>query len=791
MNRNERLQKAGIPVQLEADSIPFSVWVDPISINNTFALHPASYGNLEERIRRLGQYARLPFGLPPLAISSFHVHKDTSLVDALLESMKNDDRELAPVARWHVQEVMRGDFRRWVMERNSFLAFEGMDGLARLGLEESDIPLFVEQVLLKDDIPRSCFALAILAEQGKLQEVVESGAINTALDDNEMIASLVDFGIQGSLPTLEKVFSLLDHWAQYIGVLRLVKAVASKHASFDLLDLLLQRSLDNNDNDVIVSFSWAIGVCVRALGFDSAEHLLKHCRDNLNDNQGHLCFLINGALRYSPSEEEGKILLGILNDMSFDDTDVTRSIGRVRDHISKQSIASNWLFRGGYGRGVDIFEYNGGCVPQDVLLTLSAQENSNPLNTIEYMHRVQSEAIVIAQIASRLLHFHPECLSVFTKWVFGDVHEACKIGVAMALCMTSLEHSVSPVFLRCRVGLEVGGPLPEAAGSFGELMAYYEDWNLRDTVKELIYISSASLRQQAAAYFHGRTFFDTSDDIRTALLRTGVLQAPQKRLNISSACLQMSAGLKFDCNALIEELKMQEKPHLSLFREWFMNADRDEMIALASRTEFWALFDLHDVCQLALALLSHRYNNPKEIGSLICHTVGKDILQGDNAKHIRSKLLSLVNDSSSYVADQAKKACTSLALDMVIINPETLRHNILNGGSELDTWIDRLFTFVQEANDVGELRQLARLKALWDVVGIERLIDNWFSWARSDNWIHREIACILVATFDTLLSGEHAQDVFSLMQSLSQDDDGDVRKEARLACDVHGIEYTP
>ena len=154
-----------------------------------------------------------------------------------------------------------------------------------------------------------------------------------------------------------------------------------------------------------------------------------------------------------------------------------------------------------------------------------------------------------------------------------------------------------------------------------------------------------------------------------------------------------------------------------------------------------------------------------------------------------------INDSDSDVERESKAACRALGIEFVEVNPETLRRNIINGdGEDFDAWVDRLVITYDEADSVSDLRTLSRSKALWSAVGTDVLENKWFSWASSSNWIHREIAGILAqVNGDVMLDSSvfpRAADVVTELQRLVNDNDSDVTRESRLACDENGIEYT-
>ena len=796
MNRATRLQKAGIPVQFSDNTIPFSVWVDPITIRSTFALNPGNYGELEERMQLLEKYAGSQTKKPGLLIGASWVSSTLDIVQVLKRSMRENEIQLAPLARAYASEEMRSGFRNWMQSSRNNLEFEGMAGIAKLGVQPADVQVLVEKVLNLEDIAKGTFALGVLAQHNQLQAVVESGALDAAMDANETIACAVGFVLNGDLQQLETLLSSFNNWAEGVGICYMLMTSISSHASSEALELLLNASLEQENVDVMTYLVWAIGRCVRTLGFDAAKMLLEFCRDNFSNKRGSVCFLLNAVLRYSPTAEEKDILLAVLHEIETEDRRLSHALGRVQDMWNSTYVAVNWLYETGYGCIMDFYEPTENIMPVEIRNAVASVPEVEPFSIMSFLSNVQQEPMFAAMITSRLLFYHPEYISAFSQWMRSDVSDDTKKGVAMTLLTTTIEHSVPPVFLRCCVDVGVGGPVEEDDGIFGELISYYDAWRLRGTALQLLLKGSKSLRAQTARYFAGKTQTDTSDDNFNILFQTGIVQPQTISLPASSNSVLMSAKLPYDTQGLLQELQSvtekERNDFWAVLSQWFANADRDEMLALAREVSLWNSYEKKQVQQLVLNLGNHQYGSQKEVAAVIAYTVGKDMLLGEMGAKIESLLLSLVNDSNSNIVEEATKACAILELKAVVINQETLRHNILNGGEDLDAWIERLFTFFDEANDTNALRSLSRFKNIWEIAGIDRVEPKWFAWAGSDNWQHREMAGILVATYgDVLLAGAKGQEIADRVQALAGDDDGDVQREARLACDVHAITYTP
>ena len=125
-------------------------------------------------------------------------------------------------------------------------------------------------------------------------------------------------------------------------------------------------------------------------------------------------------------------------------------------------------------------------------------------------------------VAAGINSVYPDSLSIYKNWLLGnDFDNNRKPALAAVLLLTEAEHSVSPVLLRCYLGAEAGGPIPEEDGVLGELLAYYDQWKLKETATHLLCNGSSELRRLAAHYFHNKLKFNDNDDMAKALFRTG------------------------------------------------------------------------------------------------------------------------------------------------------------------------------------------------------------------------------------------------------------------------------
>ena len=105
------------------------------------------------------------------------------------------------------------------------------------------------------------------------------------------------------------------------------------------------------------------------------------------------------------------------------------------------------------------------------------------------------------------------------------------------------------MLLRCYLGAEAGGPIPEEDGVLGELLAYYDQWKLKETATHLLCNGSSELRRLAAHYFHNKLKFNDNDDMAKALFRTGIsIASGGVELPEPSTLLRIVAGETVDSN---------------------------------------------------------------------------------------------------------------------------------------------------------------------------------------------------------------------------------------------------
>ena len=251
-------------------------------------------------------------------------------------------------------EELRGTYRHMLASTTRDTAYEGMLALSALGIEERDYNGFVNQVF-HDNQHIGYAAYGFLAEAGMHQRLLDTNAkITERIDNDDIFAAIVEFSTTGQVDILD-AFVHVDDWQKKVALGYYLAGQMKTKASVPAVTYILQMIQNERDGDALASLSWALGQAVKGTGVDGAAQVLEYCRDNLMGND-IVCFALNGAYRYTPAADELPELLAILDECVSDDSDRQRAVARVREAWTQSYTAYNWLFRGGYGRGIDFYE---------------------------------------------------------------------------------------------------------------------------------------------------------------------------------------------------------------------------------------------------------------------------------------------------------------------------------------------------------------------------------------------------------------------------------------------------
>lgn len=795
MNRSTRLKKSGINTSFGENTVPLSTLISVIDFNTTQADLPGNHSSMENRLVSFAKYLGLPNGLPGYMIASWPVSKEIDILGAFKRAVLENESNLMAVVRQLKLEELRGTYRHMLASTTRDTAYEGMVALSAIGIEERDYNGFVSQVF-HDNEHIGYAAYGFLAEAGMHEKLLNSNnKITEKIDNDDVFAAMVEFSTTGQVDLLD-TFVHVDDWQKKVALGYYLAGQMKTKASVPAVTYILQMIQNERDSDALASLSWALGQAVKGTGVDGAAQVLEFCRDNLMDND-IVCFALNGAYRYTPTVDELPEVLAILDECVSDDSDRQRAVARVREAWTQSYTAGSWFFTDGYGRGIHFYDRDA-FAPAELKNIVLPHHGSNDsiLNTIAYFSKFSGPAEMLSCMASSFLHGHPEAIGLLTKMLEEKTDNNFQKGLATALLLAEVEHSTSPLYLRCCLGADVGGPIPEEPGLLGEMIAYYDEYRLKEAVVGLMRLGSEQLRAEAASYLNTRLMFHDNDDYRQNLFKIGVIADNKKSFaaNTTPVMWMLSAGFKFDQGTLEAQVEQAGDEDLAKLSQQVCACmsqmdERAVLMAMARSEGMWGRLDLVPVQELVKSMIFKSSWVPKESGCILAATVGERVLEGDLGLEIGQKLLKLVNDDDSDVEREAKRACAILNLEFVEVTPEILRQRLIHGTENFDFWVGKLWEFMAEG-DRRETQGLARLNPLWTNLDPEEVATKWLELSHSSGWVQRETMAILMATSGALLlSTSQVDDVRNRIVEMTGDNDSDVEREAKLACDSHAITY--
>ncbi len=734
----------------------------------------------------------LPQGLPAEVLISWPVPADLDIMPALKLAALDDDYEMASFVRQCNSPELRSSYRKLMSSSRDNCSYEGMLALSILGLEDRDYSGFASRVFGDTDHLKYA-AFAFLAEAGMHEKLLNTdNRITDLLDSDEYLAAMVDFSTTGNVDSVETL-TQCDDWQTNDAIAYFLRGQMKTHASLPVLGYILEKMNNETDNDVLTSYSWALGQCVKNLGVDGAVQVLEFCRDNMDGNDKS-CFVLNAVLRYHPESGETLEMISILEELSAEDADIKKAVGRVTDFWNQQYAANNWL-SSGYGREIDFYEKDS-VVPAEVsgMLLPHKGTNNSLLQTISYLSQFSHDGAIVSAVLSSFLHEHPSALGLFNKLLTEKNDSDLRKGIAISMLFTEQVHSMSPLMLRCYLGSDVGGPVPEGPGTLGEMLSYYNQWGLKESVVGLMRLGSLELRTQVASFLNTQLMFNDTDDDRNNIFKMGLIFQGKTPMPTSPVLWSMSAGFDFDASTL--ELQFSsaadsEKEALAnhLCISIANGDDRDSMKSLAKIGSLWGLMDIDKTQPIVQNMIDQSGWIQKEVGCILATNIGSKVLEGDRGAKIKDRILDLVNDSDSDVEREAKNACAELNIQFVLVNAETIRQNLINGTEDYELWVERLWEMMFNG-DRQDILGLARMNALWDCLDTEEVSKKWLELANNSSWVQKEASSILLASSGTnILSSGVASEVHARIIELTSDNDSDVQREAKLACDSHSIEY--
>ncbi len=802
MTVNERLTKAGVAVHISADQPPLSRRIPTIALLANQASRLASFGDLEDRISQHIKAASGPIGITPVLSATLRVSPHLSAVDILKQAIEiNSDN--ACVARVMRLEEMRGTFFHLSGQGSTNDCFEGCFGLLGIGisLEESERLLTLYKTASDDD--NQFGLLTAIIGSGHFMSLIERGQLETEIDESELLTALITVYENQNLEPLLDYMQQSHSWYKRICLYYMTGYLSTLFVTHEVLESLLELYSADDDSDAFIMAMYAIGQCVKYLGVEAALMVLEVARDDHGNGSNKQSLLINASYRARLDASEREAVIELVHNFDVDDSDCKRALGRVLDFFTDGlPQASNWFFRGGYGRGVDFYDpfapHLGGYAPkliQDIIIDPSREGLSTWVKTMKEMSLPNE---IVALISANLLDLFPEMTSLYIR-LLKDLNDSNKSGAAAALLTSVAEHRCSPVYLRCLLDdKDSGGPILETPSVIGELISYSSHYTTSKVANSLLTSLSPHGREMCAGFLRAQYTLTQDDDHAQLLFKIG------HSLNISveeelPLDLRLALGQSIDIQEVLTYIQEQDEAqalrYWSILLEQFNDPDRQSALALAREHEVWTKVPL-ELAQTQVLRMAKGGWVSREVSCVFLSTLGERSLEGGLGPKINIHVERLVNDGDSDVSREARRAAIALGIEAVIISAENIREGILNpkvqSNSDLNVdevrqqWIERLFTMLNEENDRNEILTLCRMRDMWPHIDPQRLGQEWLQIA-GKGWVARESMCVLACHYNELLNTPNAEEIRDRIIELCQDGDGDVEREAKGARHVLGL----
>ena len=235
MNINARLAQAGIPLVAHEGGITLASLISPLAMGAPPVLLPQSGSpKIVTRVGLLAPHLGLPAGLPVGLAVSLPLASRKTVTDVFSSALRSNGSVelLLPVAACLKLTGLRSDFRRLVTGSTN-VALSAMSALSAIGLEPEDHAVITRSVN-HEEVCIGYFALAVLAENGALTEVLESGQLDERLDADAGLAALVELATTGGVEGFADALGDMSGWKERFTYLRCARAAAGLRANPEL-----------------------------------------------------------------------------------------------------------------------------------------------------------------------------------------------------------------------------------------------------------------------------------------------------------------------------------------------------------------------------------------------------------------------------------------------------------------------------------------------------------------------------------------------------------------------------
>jgi hypothetical protein len=377
---------------------------------------------------------------------------------ALLEAIGRSG--LRALASWVVSVLQN---------RDSELVLAGLACLVRLGVPDTDMPGEVLLNRLHPDMVESGRAALAFAETG----------------DADLLAELIR----------------ADGWCERVQCLRLVEAVLVRGPGAspppagcldDLLDLLLVHLGEEGDRDVVRCLAVTLGLAARACGGDSWNRIV----DAISANQDphRVESLLNALLLGQLPSSAFTRLENLRPQVAGLNARSVRALNRVLMSIGDSSgTPRDWL-----ESAVAVFLQMGVLELPEAVRGWFDSPGHGPETTVAWLLE-RMESGLAATLCGAALSAAPGFVATLERiWLAaaggGNSQTLQVVGGLLAGAADDCE--VTAAELRCCLGNDLGGPLPESPEVTGQLLGLVvtEDKAVRRSAEELLWAASPNAR---------------------------------------------------------------------------------------------------------------------------------------------------------------------------------------------------------------------------------------------------------------------------------------------------------
>lgn len=807
---NRRCLDTGIEYVFPNHAVPIASIISPLQLCAPSPLRPSVLNHFDHRFDALAQALDIPQNIPSYILPAWLIDPHTDIEVVLKKSLQST-HTLLDVAAYMKCASLKSEFIRLACGLDTPISVSAIQGLSNLGLTEEDRALLIGQCTAEDKV-RSLFILSILLEDqhhdavSLCLEKIESWAQPDPLFTACM--ALIRKGEYEDV--LESINGNRECSKDLqICVLRLMRAwLMNNQPTESLLRDLLNCVTACDESDLFVVFSWAIGIGISKLEYSMVEEVLDFCCHTLDDGSQVQSYMLNAILRAQLSDQENQKLLALLQQIDLDDSDAERSLNRVRGALSNILTETDWIFSGGYGRGVDLYEPGKIYVPDSIKSVLQPIRHKIPTALVRVIYQLSWGSNITTMMFSAAYWAYPQVATLYESWIYNATPKNQNDLIprlATVLMFADQELSVSSMLLRCHLELPVMRPIAESDELIGELLAYHESDRLRDSARQIM--QSCSIKFKKVLLGHHRVFLNhcehkkeygyssndlskfDSDELERIIQSLGIPMPRSKELMNSDLLLRLAAKEKVDSSELL--LLMRLIPASQAILVWnilaadLKNLERSELQSLAETEWLWDQLSPTAIQNSLLALFNEDWVQ-REGACIIARHVGRSLFDGSSlSQSLKSRLVEAVNDDDSDVVREAKAACIELIDNFIVPTVENITAGILSL-EDSDLWTERLSEFIL-SSDEDDRRELIQNDELWEVMALDVLEDLWLQQVEG-GWRHRRSFCEFIYHNPLILEGDRNEEIHAGLMSLLDDSDSDVRHSAREACEQHGIE---